>query len=77
MKTKTINLDEHEAMAAEKDDKLHTPLVCEWEFDEFSGAYFFNCGGENRGFTFMNSLKQDGFKFCPYCGKTLVVVCGL
>lgn len=46
-------------------------LKCLWEFDEFSGAYFFTCDGQSRAFTFMNSLKEDGFKFCPYCGRPL------
>lgn len=46
---------------------------CYWELDEFTGAYFFECSGENRAFEFTNSFKEDGFKFCPYCGKKLAI----
>lgn len=47
--------------------------ACEWTlFDEETNAYNTTCGGAfwlNDG-----SPKDNGFKYCPYCGRKIKVV---
>lgn len=47
--------------------------VCEWKlFDEETNAYNTTCGG---AFWFNDgSPKDNGFKYCPYCGRKIKVV---
>lgn len=44
--------------------------TCEWEYEQ-DGFHQTGCG---RGFTFEEGdVIENGFRFCPYCGKEIVV----
>ena len=45
--------------------------TCKWTFDDLDCYYETSCG---QSFCFSDdreSLTQDGFKFCPYCGEEI------
>lgn len=54
-------------------EKIEKEDVCEWKlFDVEANAYDSTCGG---AFWFgEGDTKDNGFNYCPYCGKKIKVV---
>lgn len=45
-------------------------MKCLWKFDDLDGIYESGCG---RNFFFeTGTAEENGFKFCPFCGKELM-----
>lgn len=48
---------------------------CRWVYDEHCFKWDTSCGG---AFQFIDDgPKENGMKFCPYCGRTLVAIEGV
>lgn len=44
-------------------------MKCLWKFDDLDGIYESACG---KNFFFeTGTAEENGFKFCPFCGKQL------
>lgn len=66
-----IKIDE--AIQTIRELQSESDEVCEWKlFDEEANAYNTTCGGA----FWLNSdgPKDNGFKYCPYCGRKIKVV---
>lgn len=51
-------------------DHIQIMRICNWTHDDDSGVYETACGEE---FEFYDAGPvENGFRFCPYCGKTLI-----
>lgn len=47
--------------------------VCEWKLeDEEANLYLTGC--QQRQLIFEGTPKEDGYRYCPYCGKKIKVV---
>ena len=47
--------------------------VCEWELeDEEANLYLTGC--QQRQLIFEGTPKENGYRYCPYCGKKIKVV---
>ena len=47
--------------------------VCEWKFeDEEANLYLTGC--QQRQLLFDGTPKENGYRFCPYCGKKIKIV---
>ena len=47
--------------------------VCEWKFeDEEANLYLTGC--QQRQLIFDGTPKENGYRYCPYCGKKIKVV---
>ena len=47
--------------------------VCEWELeDEEANLYLTGC--QQRQLLFEGTPKENGYRYCPYCGKKIKVV---
>jgi len=45
---------------------------CDWRYDENHGCYHTICGNSH---VFINdSIKENNYKFCPYCGKEIALM---
>ena len=55
-----------ECLAEEINKKRET---CLWEFDEHHG--FYETGCKNAFLFETEGIKENKFKFCPYCGKEI------
>lgn len=44
-------------------------MKCLWKFDDLDGIYESACG---KNFFFeTGTVEENGFKFCPFCGREL------
>lgn len=52
--------------------KTTTPPTCKWQNDDGNAPHETQCG---QAFEFTNDgVKENGFKFCPFCGGSILVV---
>lgn len=61
----------------DKDDiilrKYEADDVCEWKLeDEEANLYLTGC--QQRQLIFEGTPKENGYRYCPYCGKKIKVV---
>lgn len=47
--------------------------TCEWEYDEDYDDNVWNTECDNQHYFEEGGIKENSYKFCPYCGKKIEI----
>jgi len=60
------------AKVAEQELKKITEARCLWTWEDYHEYWMTSCN-INFGLTYIEPAKDDGFIYCPFCGKQIEV----
>lgn len=62
----------HRANLKRGEPRMNAKKFCVWEYNDIYDFYETPCNDSGYAFT-VGTVKENKFKFCPYCGRKIKV----